>query len=568
MSAAGPERTTDGLQAPGSQPMTTAEPERQANWLEVVELLLVLLAAVAYTYVIGWVISWVRLSAARVPVDASLPVLDHQVVFLAGLRLVVVMAIAFGAMCAAAYGVQAFTWERRGPEWHSVIKHGRPEAAARHRDRPAVNMDAPVGDRFVRVIAGFNVGVLAATFALALGRVVKTPIDQAFPPGPWWDLLLPWAILTALFAFGLARLGPLWGSRVFHAVLWVVVIVVALVSEAPIGLLLLTWALVATLGRQYGKVRSRQGRSAVASGHPRHLSFVFSPLPWMLLTVYGLVGVAYYGLPPVTFSQASVVTSSGTRVVGGYLAHNSSGAYLVTCTPLADATSTNERVSMIKSSDIRSMSTSTTPFVVDSGLRPSLPTVLLHSLGIEASTPAWIRPEARAIRPTCAGDSLPASSVGYLAPSLGDGVIAGPAPPAGQAVDGEAPIEQTSPGIAALARRYQPTVLVTAADPFWPVSVGAVLADRGPDGQVTCLQEGRATCPAKTPRPAPTADDLREAGSGPDDFLRYPVSPALTTSPGPQLAAFLRGQQARPGALPTLRQRLADPGLLDPWRTA
>jgi hypothetical protein len=548
--------------------VSTAGPERRADWLEVVELLLVLLAAAAYIYVIGWVISWVRLTAARVPIDASLPMLDHQVVFLAGLRLVVVMAIVFGAMCLAAYAVHAFTWNQRGPEWHSVIKHGRPGAAERHRDRPAVHMDAPVGDRFVRVIAGFDVGVIAGTFALALARVLKTPIDQAWAPGPWWDLLLPWALLTALFAFGLARLGPLWGNRLFHAALWIVVLVVALVSSAPIGLLLLTWAAVASLGRQYGKVRSQQGRGALAPGHPRHLSFVFSPLPWMLLTVYGLVGVAYYGLPPVTFSQASVTTPSGVPVVGGYLARNSTGAYVVTCTPLADATSTNERVSLIPSADIKSMTTSTTPFVVDSGLRPSLPTVLLHALGVEASTPAWIRPETRAIRPTCAGDPLPASSVGYLAPSLGAGVIAGPAPPGGRAVDGEAPIEQTSPGIAALARRYQPTVLVTTADPFWPVSVGAVLADRGPDGQVTCLQEGRATCPARTARPAPTIDNLGEAGSGPDDFVEYPVSPALTTGPGPQIAAFLRGQQAHPGGLPTLRQRLADPGLLDPWRTA
>ncbi|MGN6869148.1 MAG: hypothetical protein ACTHMY_12180 [Solirubrobacteraceae bacterium] len=573
MSTAGPEAPgpqstpTAGSQAPGPQP-TPTPPERRADWLEVVELLLVLVAAVAYIYVIGWVISWVRLSAARVPVDASLPMLDHQVVFLAGLRLVVVMAIAFGAMCMAAYGVHGFTWQRSGPQWHSVIKHGRPEAAARHRDRPAVHMDAPVGDRFVRVIAGFDVGVVAATFALAIARVARTFIDQAFPPGPWWDLLLPWAILTALFAFGLARLGPLWGSRLFHTALWVVVVVVALVSSAPVGLLLLTWAAVASLGRTYGKVRSQRGQGALASGHPRHLSFVFSPLPWMLLTVYGLVGVAYYGLPPVTFSQASVTTSAGARVVGGYLAHNSSGAYLVTCTPLADATSTNEQVSLIRSSDIRSMITTSTPFVIDSGLRPSLPTVVLHSLGIEASTPAWIRPEARTIRSTCAGDPLPVSSVGALAPSLGDGVIAGPAPVGGRAVDGEPPIEQTSPGIAALARRYQPTVLVTAADPFWPVSVGAVLADRGPDGQVTCLQEGGATCPAKPGRPAPTLDDLRASGSGADDFLEYPVSPPLTTEPGPQLAAFLRGQQARPAGLPTLRQRLADPGLLDPWRTA
>jgi hypothetical protein len=557
-----------GVDPTGTEP-TGIDHERRADWLELVELLLVVVAAVAYIYVIGWVVSWIRLTAARVPVDASLPMLDKQVVFLAGLRLVVVMAIVFGAMCLVAYAVHTGTWQRTGAQWHSVIKHGRPEAAERHRDRPATDFNAPVGDRYVRVIAGFNVGVIAATFALALARVARTFIDQAFPPGPWWDLLLPWAILTALFAFGLARLGPLWGNRWFHAALWVVVVVVALVSSAPIGLLLFTWAGVATLGRTFGKVRSQQGRSVLATDHPRHFAFVLSPLPWILLTVYALVGVAYYGQPPVTFSQATVTTPAGTQVVGGYIARNSTGVYLVNCTPLADASSTNERVSVIPAADVKTMTTSTTPFVVDSGLRPSLPTVLLHAFGIDASTPAWIRPDVRSIRATCAGDPLPASSVGYLAPSLGAGVIAGPAPPGGHAVDGEAPIEQTSPGIAALARRYQPTVLVTVADPFWPVSVGALLSDLGPNGETTCLEHlPTMSCPPKTPRPAPTLNDLHAAGSNPDDFLQYPVSPPLTTGPGPQLAAFLRGQQARPGGLPTLRERLADPGLLDPWRTA
>jgi len=58
------------------------------------------------------------------------------------------------------------------------------------------------------------------------------------------------------------------------------------------------------------------------------------------------------------------------------------------------------------------------------------------------------------------------------------------------------------------------------------------------------------------------------APSGADDFFDYPVSPPLTSEPDSQLAAFLRGQSARPGALPTLRQRLANPGLVDPWMTA
>jgi hypothetical protein len=548
--------------------MTPADRDRQADWLEVVELLLVLLAAVAYIYVIGWVITWVRLAAARVPVDASLPMIDKQVVFLAGLRLVVVMAIVFAALCVAAYAIHGRTWQRHGPQWHSVIKHGRPAAAVRHRDRPATHFDAPVGDRYVRVIAGFDVGVLAAAFGLAAARVAKTFIDQGLPPGPWWDLLAPWALASAIVAGALVWLGPLWGSRLFHGALWGAVIVVALVSSAPFGVLLLTWAGIASFGRVYGRVRSRQSRGLLAAGHPRHLSFVLSPLPWLLLTVYALVGIAYYGLPPVSFSQAIVTTPAGDRV-GGYLARTGTGVYLVNCIPLADGTSTGERVLVVPAADVKAMTSSTTPFVVDSGLRPSLPTVVLHAFGIEASTPAWIRPEVRAVRPTCAGEPLPVSSVGSLAPDLGAGVIAGPALAGARAADGEAPIEQSSPGIAALARRFQPTVLVTVADSFWPVSVGALLADRGPNEEMTCLQHlpGMA-CPPKTPRPAPAVTDLTAAGSSPDDFLQYPVSPALTTGPGPQLAAFLRGQQSRPGPLPTLRQRLADPGLLDPWRTA
>ncbi len=586
---------------PGSPSSPVDEEDRRADWLEVVELLLVVVAAVAYIYVIGWVITWVRLAAARLPVDASLPMIGNKVLFLAGLRLVVVMAIVFAAMCVVAWAVHAWTWEQRAPEWHSVIKHGRVEAAKRHRrvsrrarvtagdrkdarstsplsraqqalklrSRPPDDLrKAPVGDPFVRVIAGFNVGVLAATLGLAAARLLKTPIDQALPRGPWWDLLVPWALVSAILALLFAWIGPVWGNRFVHGLLWIAAIVVALVSEAPIGLLLLTLAGIASFGRAYGRVRSGQNRGVLAARHPRHLSFVLSPLPWLLLTIYTWVGIAYYGMPPVTFSQAIVTTPTGARVAG-YLARTGTGLYLVSCTPLADATSTNELVSVIPSADIKATTTGTTPFVVDSGLRPSLPTLVLHAFGVEASTPAWIRSEVRAIRPTCAGDPLPVPSVGYPAPQLGAGVTAGPAPPGGRAVDGEPPIEQTSPGIAALARRLQPTVLVTVADPFWPVSVGALLADRVADGQVTCLRHLPAmSCPSKKPRPAPTMADLAAAGSGPDDFLEYPVSPPLTTGPGAQLAAFLRGQSGFAGRIPTLRQRLADPGLLDPWKTA
>jgi hypothetical protein len=568
---------------PGPPPGPAEDSSRRPAWLELAEVLLVLIAALLYVYVIGWAITRVRFSAAHLPVAASLPMIANQTLFLAGLRLVVVMAIVFAAMCVVAWAVHAWTWEARAPEWHSVIKHGRVEAAKHHQrvfrrggslkqalafsSSPPADLDpAPVGDTFVRVIAGFDVGVIAATFGLAAARVLKTPIDQAFPPGPWWDLLAPWALLSAILALLLAWLGPVWGNRVFHTVLWVAVVVVALVSEAPVGVLLLTWAAVASGGRAYGRRQSARNQGVLASGHRRHLAFLLSPLPWLLLTVYALVGIAYYGQPPVGFSQSIVTTASGVRV-GGYLSSTGTGLYLVSCTPLADATSTNELVSLIPSGGIRARKTGTMPFVLDTGLRPSLPTVVLHTLGIDASTPAWIRPQVRSIHPTCAGDPLPSSSVGYPARQLGAGVIAGSAPPGGRAVDGEPPIEQTSPAVAALARRFQPTVLVTVADPFWPVSVGALLADRGTGGQVTCLEHlPELSCPAKHPRSAPSIAELGAPGSRADDFLEYPTSPTLSTVPDPQLDAFLRGQSTAP--LPTLHQRLADPGLVNPWKTA
>lgn len=66
-------------------------------------------------YLLGWLVTWVRLSAARLPVGASLPIIDDKVVFTTGLRTVLLMAVVFGAMCTVAYAVHAWTWNRRVP---------------------------------------------------------------------------------------------------------------------------------------------------------------------------------------------------------------------------------------------------------------------------------------------------------------------------------------------------------------------------------------------------------------------------------------------------------------------
>jgi hypothetical protein len=532
--------------------------ERRHELSDLLQVSLLSLALVGYVYAIGWLVTWTRLAAARVPIDSALPAIDDSAVLATGVRAVLVLVIVFAAMCAAAYAVHVGRWDEHAGAWSEIVRTDRRSAHerfARTRRLPP----APVGGRLapangvVRVIAGFNVGVLAAALGLVAARLIASLIDQ-WQPGHWWALLAPWALVTIIAALGLAAVNPLRGNRVVHGVLWLFVIAVALLCSAPIGLLVLTWMGIGTFGRWYGKRPLPSGA----------FEFLRSPLPWILLTIYALVALSYTAMPPVSFSQARVVTSSGTQL-GGYIGRTGAGVYLVSCTPLANATSTADRVELVPASAVRSLAASDTEFTLDSGDRPSLPSLVLRALGIDAHTVAWIRPQLKATHAPCAGEPPPRPSTGYEARQLGAAVFAGPAPPGGQARDGEPPIERTTPALAALAKRFQPTVLASVTDPFWPVSVGAVLEDVGSGGQPTCVhRRGAAHCTLEHPSPS----DLQPLGSSPNDFLEFPATPPLDRDPTGQLEAFLRGQLGRNHPLPSLHERLANPGVLDPWATA
>lgn len=532
--------------------------DRRAAPSEVLQLAGLSIALLGYVYVIGWLLTWTRLAAARLPVDSSLPMIDDKVIFAAGARAVLVMVIVFGAMCALAYAMHWRAWDRHADAWIEIVKTNRTSARARlpiagSRAATCPHLEPTPNENLIRVIAGFNVGVLAATLGLVAGRFAKTLIDQ-WHPGYWWALLAPWALFSLIAAVLLSRVNPLRGGRFAHFVLWSFVVAVAMVSSAPIGLLVLTWAGIATFGRSYG-----------ARPLPRSPpDFLRSPLPWLLLTIYALVGVAYSATPPVSFSQTAIETSSGRRL-GGYLGRSGQGVYLASCTPLADATSTNDRVELVPADTIRSQSASDTEFTLDSGARPSLPTLALRAFGIHTQTGAWIRPELGERRAPCAGVKPPSPSPGHEAPQLGSSVFAGAAPASGRAHDGEPPIEATTPALAALAKRFQPTMLVSVADRFWPVSVGALLEEVGSGGQPTCLhRQGVRGCAVAHPTPA----DLNPQGSSAGDFLQFPAAPALSQDPRGQLEAFLRGQLGRNSPIPSLHEWLADPGMLDPWSTA
>ncbi len=538
---------------------------RRIDISELLQLTVLSFALAVYVYAIGWALTWVRLAAANLPVAATLPQIDGQVVFATGVRAMLVMAIVFAAMCIVAYAVYVRRWDDHAAEWTEIVEtdrltaherflESRPsKAAPRPRSAwPRVKVKPTAQERIVRVIAGFNVGVLAAAIGLVGGRFLRTLIDD-WQPGHWWALLAPWALCTVIAALALTRANPAKGGRFMHGLLWLFVIGVAIFSSAPVGLLMLTWAGIGTFGRWYG---SRPLPGSVSE-------FLRSPLPWLLLSVYALVALAYSAMPPVSFPQVVVRTTTDGEVIGGYLARTSSGVYLASCTPLADATSAAGKVRFVPAAAIESVSADSTEFTLDNGSRPSLPTLLLSTLGIEAHTSTWLRPELRETRAPCAGLPAPRPRGGIEDPRLGVSVFAGAPQPNGSAQDGEAPIGQTTPQLAALARRFQPTVLVSIADPFWPVSVNAALHGLGAGGRGTCVYRKSRGCVTEHP----TAADLAPPGSA-DDYLRFPSKKALPWFPPEQLEAFLRGQRGLGSPIPSRREWLTSPGILDPWASA
>lgn len=420
----------------------------------------------------------------------------------------------------------------------AVAEH---ERATGERKRPI--SDDPLGGRLLRILAGFNLIVLSGVVGLAAGQFAAG-FDSA-----WWLVTGVGAAAFLAVHRVLITVGPLTARPAAHSGSIVVTIVIALLASPPVGLLALTGALISTWGRRELRVNT---------AHPES-SDLRSPLPWTVAALYTLVGIAVFAMPPVSFSAVTVNTGSA-QFIGALLDQSGDGVHMMICTPLADATSTQTYLHEVPAAQVSSLTTAGQASF-DPGGRPSLLAVVLNLIGINSPKALFV-PSIWARKPTCAGAPPRFLTVGHEDPALGQGAIAGPAPPRARAIDGEAPIQQTADSrIARLARRYQPTMELTVTDRFWPVSVGAVVAGLGAGGARTCL--------FKPPAPGCTHVATPPATGQPTDYLRYPSTPlddsALTPNPAAQFRAFEAGQHTVTG---DLHQWLADPGRLDPWRTA
>ena len=586
--------------------------------LEAVAAAVGLLVAI---YLLGVLVTWISFTAARLPGDAGVSALGTGQLFGAGLRSAIGTTAAFAVLCALAYLTATFRWDVNGQDWHDIVRRGgvrnardrrpvgerdrRQSARTRHRhealaagferisaragSRPRLRHFAnrrvhrhhdeaqaaaapapqppklaPLGDGAVRIIAGFNLLIVAGLLSLWLAdrlvAILPTVWNAALGSSV---LIVGWLVFFIALHQLLTRLDPLahpWA----HVVVWLFVAVGALFCSAPFGVLVLTGVAIATLGRRLARLSPPSGAGELLR----------SPLPWILLGIVALLSLAYHAIPPVSFPGATVTTAS-TTLSGGYLSRSPQGVYLATCTPLADATSIDERLRFVPAADVRTVAIGGPTANFDSGERPSLVTLGLRALGVGGAVTPLFDVALHAQRGTCRGVAPSRLTDAREDPALGAGVmVEAPSGPPMRAAEDETPIatdhatpatvpagRATPPAVAALALRYQPTLLVSAADRFWPVSVNALLEDRGPGNGPTCLMQHRSApiCGA-----ALSAGDLTRAGALPSDYLQFPVRLTHDADGIGQFKSLESGQYVSTGPL---HRWLADPGVLQPWRT-
>ena len=80
------------------------------------------LGLIAGLYVIGVIVTWVRLGAARLPASLATTALGDLQLFGTGLQSTALTLTAFALLCALAYVTSAFRWDVNGQDWHDIVR--------------------------------------------------------------------------------------------------------------------------------------------------------------------------------------------------------------------------------------------------------------------------------------------------------------------------------------------------------------------------------------------------------------------------------------------------------------
>lgn len=322
---------------------------------------------VVYVYVLGGLVFWARLTAARLYNDSAVDALGSKSLLATGLK---VVAFEF-AILAVLSGLAWFLWRRFG---------ARRKSSSERKTGP--------------IRAGWLIvqGLLVAfVVACVLARLSLSPLASLIPAAVWVGFALRFEESDF---FQIAHNRPLsWGLG-----LLVAVCAVFLSAAAPGISALILFALL----------RNNLWFEECLSSVKR--TDLIAPVLALLVALSAIV-LAFMTTPPVTFDRVEVAEKGGEVVEGGYVTRSDDGVFVVTCKAFPDdpQRSKRPRLRFIPGSSVERLTIGGDRYVVDNGKRSSLYDLGLHLFSqgkTEEHLGGW-RPSIRGRLDVCVDTQVP-----------------------------------------------------------------------------------------------------------------------------------------------------------------
>jgi hypothetical protein len=340
-------------------------------------------AAGAYVYLLGGFVLWLKFTAAQLPTDETVRLLDSNRLLAVGIKALVFELGLLAVLLALALA----TWQLVKRIESEPSGEGEKEERAKRGKVRAWKL----------VLNAVIVAVLASTFMAELS-------DE-----PAWVVLAVSLLLALFWAWVVLSVIEGWieqatsveqrrsrrkKKRYLKTALTVVAVVVAIVFlSAPAGFGLLVLLLFLHLSHIEKKLPSvKEPRSLVVP---------------VLATTAGLslVVVSYLATPPVALDRASLFLEGGGVLRGGYVGQSGEGIFLATCRPRPTnpEVSRTTKLRMVPSARVRRMVLGGPRYILDYGKDPSLADVVVYLFerdSIQESLPT-ISLDVRDSKPVC-----------------------------------------------------------------------------------------------------------------------------------------------------------------------
>lgn len=291
----------------------------------------------AYLYLLGGLVLWLKLTAARLPTDDAVGALDRNRLLAVGIKALVFeialllvlwvpVVLTYWAKNSAAAGGEGVEGEEKWEAWKLVL-HGIIVAVLTNT-----------------VIAKLSNAPIWASVAISL-LVALT----------WVRDLLPWIRQTVASRQRIRR-----GIKTALTVVAALVALFLLAAPAGVGLLILL--LFLHLSHFWDEAPTAREPMKLVRG--------------VLVLAMGLslVVAAYLATPPVALDRAIIYMEGGGIIRGGYVGESGEGVFLATCHPSPANPKVGERTHLriIAANDIRRIDLGGSRYVLDYGKDPSL----------------------------------------------------------------------------------------------------------------------------------------------------------------------------------------------------